>query len=265
MHLTILHSTTYEYDQPVTSGPLEVRLRPQTRVGQRVSDWNVDVEGGTHQVDFEDEHGNAVELISLDPSTTQTTIVASGQVETSDTAGVVSRHRGHAPSWLFQRSTELTEAGEGITTLVGELTEDDELGRLHELSGRILANVAFEVGVTGVASTAEEALAARRGVCQDHSHIFIAAARSLGHPARYVSGYLMRDDTHVQDASHAWAQVWVEMLGWVGFDIANGISPDERYVEVATGLDYRGAAPVSGVRFGDGAETLEVTLHVQQQ
>ena len=116
----------------------------------------------------------------------------------------------------------------------------------------------------GAESTAEDALAAGRGVCQDHAHVFVAAARHLGHPARYVSGYLMLDDRVEQDASHAWAEVWIEGLGWVGFDVSNGISPDERYVGVARGLDYRDAAPISGVRFGSGEEELHVSVQVQQ-
>jgi transglutaminase-like putative cysteine protease len=124
--------------------------------------------------------------------------------------------------------------------------------------------LAYEHGHTHVASTAEEALAQGRGVCQDHAHVFIAAARRLGYPTRDVSGYLLMDEVVDQDASHAWAEAWVEGLGWVGFDISNGISPDEQYVSVATGLDYQDAAPVSGVRFGAGGEVLRVSLQVQQ-
>ena len=107
-------------------------------------------------------------------------------------------------------------------------------------------------------------LALGAGVCQDHAHVFISAARLLGHPARYVSGYLMMDDRTHQEATHAWAEVLIEDLGWVGFDVSNGISPDERYVRIATGLDYREAAPISGIRFGTGEERLHVSIQVQQ-
>ena len=102
------------------------------------------------------------------------------------------------------------------------------------------------------------------GVCQDHAHVFVTAARLLGLPARYVSGYLFVEDGQ-EDASHAWAEVAVEGLGWVGFDVANQISPDERYVRLAVGLDYREAAPISGVRRGAGGETLEVDVSVTDQ
>jgi transglutaminase-like putative cysteine protease len=92
----------------------------------------------------------------------------------------------------------------------------------------------------------------------------IAVARYAGFPARYVSGYLKLDDRIDQDASHAWAEVHLPTLGWVGFDVSNGISPDERYARLAIGCDASDAAPVKGMRMGDGDESLIVTLQVQQ-
>jgi transglutaminase-like putative cysteine protease len=98
-----------------------------------------------------------------------------------------------------------------------------------------------------VATTAEAALTAGRGVCQDQAHVFIAGARALGIPARYVSGYLLIDGREEQEAGHGWAEGFVDGLGWIGFDIANEICPDDRYVRVASGRDYRDAAPVKGL------------------
>jgi transglutaminase-like putative cysteine protease len=108
-----------------------------------------------------------------------------------------------------------------------------------------------------------EAVALRRGVCQDLSHIFIACARLIGAPARYVSGHLVKLNGEVeQQASHAWAEALVPGLGWVGFDAANGACPAETHVRVATGFDYMSAAPVRGTRIGGGAEELSVKLAV---
>ena len=126
------------------------------------------------------------------------------------------------------------------------------------------ARVAYEKGRTDSATPAETALAAGHGVCQDHAHIMIAAVRLLGQPARYVSGYLLMDDVFHQEATHAWCEVWTEGLGWVGFDISNEICPDERYVRVATGRDYREAAPITGLRQGEGIESLDVQVQIQQ-
>ncbi|RYG10072.1 MAG: transglutaminase family protein, partial [Caulobacteraceae bacterium] len=105
----------------------------------------------------------------------------------------------------------------------------------------------------------------RQGVCQDHAQIFIACARRLGIPARYISGHLHRSDgQELQDAAHAWAEAWVQGLGWVGFDVANGIAPTEHYVRVAAGLDALGATPFRGTAYGGGRGKMSVTLRVRQ-
>ena len=138
------------------------------------------------------------------------------------------------------------------------------LERLHRLMAGIHGSVAFEVGVTTPTHTAAEVLALGRGGCQDHAHVFIACARQMGMPARYVSGHLLRrDGRDDQEAAHAWAEAWIPDLGWVGFDPANGICATDRYVRVAAGLDYRGAAPVRGASYGGGGERLAVRLNVR--
>jgi transglutaminase-like putative cysteine protease len=125
--------------------------------------------------------------------------------------------------------------------------------------------IVYTPGSTDTGTTAEQAITQAKGVCQDHAHSFCAAARLMGLPARYVSGYLLMDDRAQQDATHGWAEAHIDGLGWVGFDVSNGICPDERYVRVATGLDYREAAPVTGMHFGGGGEVMLVSLQVQQQ
>ena len=136
---------------------------------------------------------------------------------------------------------------------------------MHALLGAIYRDVTYEVRATTVGTSAIEAFRQRRGVCQDLSHIFIAGARHLGVPARYVSGHLARSDGVVeQEASHAWAEALVDGLGWVGFDPANGICPGERHVRVACGFDYLSCAPVRGARRGGGAEKLTVQLTVEE-
>jgi transglutaminase-like putative cysteine protease len=158
----------------------------------------------------------------------------------------------------------LTIPGDGIRELAAAVGKGTDIERLHRLMALIVERVAYTPGTTSVTTPAEEALALKTGVCQDHSHIFVAAARAMGFPARYVSGYLMMDAAIEQAASHAWAEAHVQGLGWVAFDAANGISPDERYVRVATGRDYRDASPVSGIRLGQAEEQLAVTVTVEQ-
>ena len=266
MKLNITHKTTYHYDTPVHFALQQLRLTPKTRPGQKVLDWQVHITGGTKQLEFEDHHHNQVQLVSVEPGSETVEIVASGLVETNDQAGVLGRHGGFAPLWYFKRQTELTRPGKGVDKLLKSTSKKftGDTASLHKLSAKIRKQVSYEPGYTDSATTAEEAVIRGRGVCQDHSHIFLSAVRKLGLPARYVSGYLMMNDQVEQDATHAWTEVHVDGLGWVGFDISNGISPDEKYVPVATGLDYLETAPISGVRFGDGVEMLDVSVQVQQ-
>lgn len=266
MILKITHRTTYSYDAPIPYGLQQVRLTPKSRDTQKVLNWTMSFEGAQPQVSYEDEHKNETNLISFDPGVTGVTIHCEGEVDVTDTSGVTGKHSGFMPLWMFLRTTPLTKAGPGLRKLMRELdTDGTPLDQLHGLMAHIAGAVAYAPGETHVGTTVEEAVAAGKGVCQDHTHIFITAARALGVPARYVSGYLMMEDRVEQDATHAWAEAHVDGIGWIGFDVSNAICPDARYVRVATGLDYADAAPVSGMRFGDGAERLDVTLQVQSQ
>jgi transglutaminase-like putative cysteine protease len=266
MRLTVSHRTHYTYDAPVPYGLQQIRLRPKSRPGQIVEDWAIDVVGGQLEVTFEDEHANTVDLVSFAPNQTEIEITCRGTVEVEDRAGVVGHQGGYVPMWLFQRSTALTQTGPLLMAMIDEVVRGEtDLDTLHALSTQILKHVPYSTDQAAADLTAEDVLGVGHGVCQDHAHIFITAARALGFPARYVSGYLMMDDRIEQDASHAWAEAHVPTLGWVGFDVSNGISPDARYVRVATGLDYRGAAPISGMRYGNASEDMTVSLQVQQQ
>lgn len=265
MRLTITHTTHYEFDAPVPYGLQQLRKTPKSTRGQNVLEWRTTVEGGRKELRFEDFHRNTVELVSIEPGATVVTIKSEGEVEITDTHGITGEHAGFAPLWLFERSTGLTTPGEKCRQLILGLAEGDGIEQLHELSARIRDHVAYEVGKSETHWGAEDVLEAGHGVCQDHAHVFLTCARLMGVPARYVSGYLMMNDRVAQDATHAWAEAHIDDIGWVGFDISNGISPDTRYVRVATGLDYSEAAPVSGTRFGGAGEVLTVAVEVAQQ
>lgn len=268
MRLHIVHRTSYHYDTPMPYALQRLRMIPKDSAGQRVVHWDTQVEGGSKQVEYIDHHNNHVELFSFNPDRHEVVIQCEGEVETSNHAGLVGQHGGSVPLWYFRRETPFTRAGTGIRRLLRQFddpgTGDGDAPRLHALSQLVRGAVGYEVGQTGATTTAEEALAAGQGVCQDHAHLFITLARLLGYPARYVSGYLLMNDRIDQDAGHGWAEVHVDGLGWVGFDVSNGYSPDERYVRVATGLDYREAAPIGGITFGKANEAMTVTLQVQQ-
>ena len=139
------------------------------------------------------------------------------------------------------------------------------LAAAEALMHKIFADFTYAPGATQIATPLLEVLRSRRGVCQDYAHVMIACLRSQGLAARYVSGYLMMEGLIDQEAGHGWAEAHVEGLGWVGFDVSNGISPDARYVRVASGRDYAEAAPITGITFGRSAATLTVSLAVEQQ
>lgn len=265
MRLRIEHTTTYHFGTGVIYGLQQLRKTPKTSYNQFVTRWETRIDGGRKEVSFEDHHHNTTELISFDPNTTDLSVTSEGEVEITDNAGILGPHHGLAPLWLYAMPTPRTEAGPGSRALIRDIGAAPGIAELHALSDRIRTEVPYTLGASEPDWTAEDAITAAKGVCQDHTHIFIACVRALKLPARYVSGYLMLNETTTQDAMHAWAEAHIEGLGWVGFDVSNGVSPDTRYVRVATGLDYSDAAPISGTRIGGASEELHVRINVVQQ
>ena len=198
-------------------------------------------------------------------------ITCCGTVEVLDTAGVSGVHNNKIPLSVYRNSTALSMLGPSLRRISKEFRilmrnkSYDELSILHDLSACIAENIRYSKGTTDVNTTAEMAMEIGSGVCQDHVHAFLAISRSLGFSARYVSGYLMMNKNFVQNASHAWAETHIHGLGWVGFDVSNGISPDDRYVALATGFDYTDVIPISGVRLGSGGEEISTQILVSQQ
>jgi transglutaminase-like putative cysteine protease len=267
MQLTVRHVTTYSYDQPARGIIQLLRATPSSFAGQNVLDWRIDVDSDARLREGRDGYGNVTHMLYVDKPVRTLSVSVSGRVLTEDRAGVVQGLPLDLPPQIFRRATPLTEPGPAIHALVRSINggPDPALGRLHNLNARLYEKITFDTEATGTETSAEQAAAAGHGVCQDIAHMFIAAARAMNIPARYVSGHLFRrDGAHFQEASHAWAEGWVGDLGWVAFDPTNGISADDAYIRVACGLDYRDAAPVAGARSGGGAEDLAVEVSVSE-
>ncbi|MCB2049015.1 MAG: transglutaminase family protein [Novosphingobium sp.] len=266
MRLAVTHTTAYTFSGPVSHGLQRLRLKPKDTHGQIIREWDMTIEGARVEVEYEDHHHNFTTLVSLLPGVGQTSVTCKGLVDTADTNGIIGHHTGHMPLWSFLRATPLTRAGLRVRALVASVDEDreDPLKFLHALSQTVQEAIEYKAGATDVNTSAEQALMAGQGVCQDHAQIFISAGRLIGVPMRYVGGYLLMDDREEQDAGHGWAEAHLEGLGWVGFDVSNGISPDERYVRVATGCDYREAAPVTGIAANAGEIGLAVNVTVRE-
>jgi len=267
MRLKILHSTTYRYDPPA-SGVIQIlRMTPGSHDGQYVAEWQIDVSTDSRLDVHQDAFGNITHVMTHG-SLADLTIRVEGLVETHDNGGVLRGTDERFPPGLFLRPTSLTAVNPAMAAFSREMraeSEDDVLGFLHSLMTQINEHMTFDEDPTHSGTSAAEAFALKRGVCQDYAHIFIACARTAGVPARFVSGHFLRSDGMVnQEAGHAWAEAFVPDLGWVGFDAANCICATDAHVRVAAGLDYLGAAPVRGTRYGGGAETLTVDVRVEQ-
>jgi transglutaminase-like putative cysteine protease len=267
MRLRISHSTTYRYEPAVTGLIQILRMTPGSHDGQYVAEWQIDVSTDSRLHMHQDAFGNITHLLTEGP-TTDLTITVGGLIETHNTNGVLRGTDERFPPSLFLRSTALTEVSAAMTAFSRELrseSESDVLGFLHALMLQIHDHMTFDEDPTHSGTSAADAFALKRGVCQDYAHIFIACARAVGVPARFICGHFLRADGIVhQEAGHAWAEAFAPDLGWVAFDPANGISATDAHARIAVGLDYLGAAPVRGTRFGGGSETLTVGVKVDQ-
>lgn len=264
MRIRIRHETTYRYQEPAKSAIQHLRLTPRNYDGQHVKDWRIDIDRDCRLFSSEDAFGNIVHRVTADGPFDSITTMVEGDVTTFDTAGVVSGALERFPPALYLRTTPLTAPSAAILSFARATTagENGALAALHALLAAIYERMAFDADATHAATTAAEALEHGKGVCQDFAHLFIACARSIGAPARYVSGYYLRSDGDAQVAGHAWAEAYVPDLGWVGFDPAHGVSPSERHVRLAIALDYLSAAPIRGARAGGAGETMEVKVRV---
>jgi len=268
MRIRISHATTYRYDTPPNSVIQMLRLTPRNHDGQHVVGWRVDLSEDCLLHQHEDAFGNISHFFTAEGPFRELSVAVEGEVDTHDTQSVVSGAIERFPPGMFLRETALTQPDAAIIDFADSARTaagSDSLSLLHGLMNALNREIKFDTSPTVSTTTAAESFALRRGVCQDLTHIFIAAARQLGIPARYVGGHFYRvDGVTAQDAGHAWVEAFVDNLGWVGFDPTNGIGITEAHVRVAVGLDYLGAAPVRGTRFGGSGETLKVAVHVDQ-
>jgi transglutaminase-like putative cysteine protease len=264
MLLRIRHETIYRYGEPAKSAVQKLLLTPRNYNGQHIVNWRIEVDRDCRLSQREDAFGNILHCFTADGPFDALTTLVEGEVETFDTAGVVSGAIERFPPALYLRETALTAADANMRDFARQATahETCALDRLHALMAALHETMTFDARATLVVTTAAQAFAQNQGVCQDFAHVFVACARALDIPARYVSGYLKRSDGETQAAGHAWAEGFVEGLGWVGFDATHKMSPDDAYVRVAAALDYLGAAPIRGARSGGGDEAMEVRLKV---
>ena len=265
MRIRISHETTYNYEGTVQSAVQLLRVVPRSNDAQFVRQWRVSVDADARLDRGEDAFGNITHLIYVDGPFEKLRILVEGEVDTTDTKGIVSGGVERLSERLFLRETKLTASTPEISELAKAALRGeggDPLAALHRINSDLLAVMTFKVGATTAETTAAQAFKDKSGVCQDFAHIFIAAARAAGVPARYVSGYYMLADSIKQEAGHAWAEAYLAGIGWVAFDPAHGICATEQHVRIAIGADSQEAAPIRGARTGGSGEALTVSIEV---
>jgi len=284
MLLEVRHVTQYHYDRPVRESVMEVWMQPQKAARQRLVSFELDLDPAAQLFSYPDTFGNAVYHFDVPQPHDRLNIVARSAVETEAPQplpealdmGEWDRLRGdfvRGENFDFLRPHGFARETEALQAFLMEQgladpRRRDPLTAIRRLSETIYQSFDYEAGVTGADSPIDLALSARRGVCQDFAHIMIAVCRSWGVPTRYVSGYLFTDrkagDRSDPDATHAWVEVFLPSLRWVGFDPTNNTLTGERHISVAFGRDYSDVPPSRGVYKGEAESQLGVAVSVRR-
>jgi transglutaminase-like putative cysteine protease len=267
MKLAITHTTAFAYTQPLLYAMQTLHLWPSSGDTQTVLDWSIHTPGVLDALP--DVLGNRLHSVCVTATADQACvhhqIQVQGVVQTQDRAQWQDAPGAMHPA-LFQRPGELTQPDPVVAHWAPSVLGSTEVSVANalQLCHAVADRVRYESGVTEVRTTAAQAFAAGRGVCQDQAHVMVLAARSLGWSARYVSGYFWADQ-EPDLASHAWVDVCLSPADghWLSLDVTHRCPTDERHVRLAASTDYRACAPVRGVRRGGGEETLSVRVSIE--
>jgi transglutaminase-like putative cysteine protease len=280
MYYTINHLTRFRYSAPVTESVMEVRMQPLTEGNQRCLQFQLHTQPKARIQSYSDHQGNQVHYFNVPGQHTKLVITAESLVELTQPAPLPDSLPHSAwediklllneyaawdlvqPSHFARPSYELRAFAHEIAVQHGA----DPLTTLRRLNTAMYYAFGYSPQTTNVDSPIEEALQARKGVCQDFAHIMITIVRDLGIPCRYVSGYLFHrtedNDRSEPDATHAWVEALLPNLGWVGFDPTNNLIAGERHARTAIGRDYADVPPTRGVYKGGATDNLQVAVRV---
>jgi len=245
MRIRISHEITHRFTPPARMLIQTLKLTPSSFDSQYILSWRINFDLDAVLRQTEDSHGNILSSFSHHGAPLETvTVTARGEVETSDTAGVVRGSVERLPAEMYLRESPLAHANGALRAFAADATisATSPLDALHRLMSGLSEVMAFEPGTPEGPDSAAEAFALRRGQARDFAHVFVACARALNFPARYVSGYRAQSDSNDEAGAHAWAEAYSPGLGWVAFDPTASICADEAYVRVAVGFDGQDAA-----------------------
>ncbi|MGA2244922.1 MAG: transglutaminase family protein [Verrucomicrobiota bacterium] len=289
MNYNITHRTLYEYAAPVTVSQHVTRLEPRVQSTQECERFSLKIfPDPTLRKTRQDYFGNRICFFSIQEIHSQLEIITHSRVKVTARKLPAAEN---TPPWqqvaaLFRDpvSPEVVEPYQFVFdspqvrssfeladyALASFSGDTPLLAGVADLNRRIFTDFKFDPRATTVATPIEEVWKNRRGVCQDFAHLGIACLRSLGLPARYVSGYLRthppagRPRLAGADASHAWFRVFCPGLGWVDFDPTNNVQPAEEHITVAYGRDFDDVSPVAGILTGGGEHIVRVSVDVEE-
>jgi hypothetical protein len=249
MQIAIRHKLSLAVGTGITRAVQHLLLTPQSGPTQTVREWSIEMPGFDRAASFIDAFGNRAHMVSQLKPEAELAISVAGVVETIDRNGVVGRLAGDIPPALYKRPTALTKPAGAITSKFRTTPKNgqDRIALLHGLMARVaevVGNNEQSQTQDGQSQSQSQTQAASLPPA-DFAHAFIGAARALEIPARYVTGYLLTEDSPA--ALHAWAEAWDDGLGWIGFDPLLVVCPTDRHVRVAVGLDAVSTMPVRGV------------------
>ena len=284
-YYTIRHTTRFEYDAPIRESIMEVRVRPRDEGYQQCLRFDLSVSPYTNLMSYRDHLGNHVYHFDIPGTHSSESITADSVVRVSPQPALPDRLGprsweameqailNDSSAWEMTLPSQHTQQTQLLLELADEIEStrhDDVLSTVRHTNRAIRETFEYKPQMTTAESSIDEALSSRAGVCQDFAHIMSALLRRLGIPCRYVSGYLYhrqdREDSLAQDdATHAWVEVLLPELGWVGFDPTNRTESMDHHIRTAVGRDYADVPPTRGVYRGQAKGTLSVTVNVTRQ
>lgn len=274
IQLRISHTTTFEYASKSVASYNQARLTPVTTPEQIVVHSRLEVTPKPWTFEYRDYFGSHVTAFEVVDHHEAMTVHATSTVQTNRTPAADPSstweqlaHPDVADRWTeYLILPELVEPPSDFAQRAKQIVADYELPgeAARDLCAMVHDEVEFVAGATLVCTPGARAWAQRAGVCQDMVHLVIGGLRSVGIPARYVSGYFHPDaepviGETVAGEAHAWVEWWDN--GWHSWDVANNREPDDHYVTLATGRDYRDVKPLSGIY--SGSETSEMSVEVE--
>ncbi len=264
MRLRVQHKTMFAYDQLVNEAYAELRLKPSSTGGQHCVSFSLLASPKSEMTDYLDRFGNTVQFFNILPAHHQLTVTAESEVYTAGSYVEQGVDLSPLDEFDYLQPTAYTPVTDAVMEFARSHLGSTPGSTADNLSAALQKNFRYEIGATTVETTADQVLRLGRGVCQDFAHLFIASCRALGYPSRYVSGYLYDPDRReVGEASHAWADVFIEGMGWISVDPTHDRRQDASYVRVGVGRDYSDIPPTRGIYKGAAKEHLKVEVHVQ--